>query len=84
MTGCVGMGRGVGVTAKLAGDCAGVGAVSGEARVASGVAPVGRGVRVVGGVARGVVLIASGCPQLVSTKTSNKSLQQRTTSRICF
>jgi hypothetical protein len=50
--------------------------------VASGAALVGRGVCAVGGVARGVVLIASGCPQLVSANTSSKSLQKRTTSLV--
>jgi hypothetical protein len=77
MTDCVGIGGGVGVTATLAVGVAGADAVSGRARVASGAARVGRGVGVVGGVARGVVLIASGCPQFVSAKISNKSLQQR-------
>src|SRR5262245_25683802 len=80
-TGCVGSGNGVGAAAGVA---VGAGTVSEGTRVASGAARVGRDVGVVCGVARGVVLIASGCPQLVSAKTSSRSLQQRTTSRICF
>ena len=78
------MGDSVGIVAGLAVCIAGVVTVLEGVRVASGAPLVWRGVSIVGGVARGVVLIASGCPQLVSTKTSNKSLQQRTTSRICF
>jgi hypothetical protein len=83
-TGCVAAGWEVDVATGVLDGAADAEAVSGCGRVASGPAPVGRGFGVVSGVARGVVLIASGCPQLVSTKTRNKSLQQRTTSHICF
>ena len=76
----VGTGSGVGIAAAVArGEV--TAALSGVPGVASGAARVGRSVDAVGEVARGV-LIASGCPQLVSTNTSNKSLQQRTTSQI--
>ena len=81
-TSSVGIAIGVGVAMKVA--LGAVGTIVVMARVASGAWRVRRGVGAVCGVARGVVLIASGCPQLVSATISNKSLQQRTTSHICF
>ena len=60
------------------------GVAAGIARVAGAAARVGRGVCSFDGVARGVVRTASGCPQLVNTSTSNRSLQQRTTSHVLF
>jgi hypothetical protein len=78
-----GVGAGKGIVS--AGGLVGAGVADVVSRmpgVTSGTALVGRGVDAVGGVARGVVLMASGCPQLVSANTSSKSLQKRTTSQI--
>jgi hypothetical protein len=74
-----GMVAGVGNTvARAMGEANGAVVASRTPEVASGSAPVGRGDDSTDGLGRGVVLITSGCPQLVNTNTNSRILRQRT------